>query len=124
MNVSKAFAEAAAKQGQSQWSVAVGTVVAHCPRADPYERNYRIRLLPMVMTHETVVPGTRATCADTVISAPPRLVIQHSMARNSSSFYHASATIPMLITVTFSTPTGDYTRNPVMKVTAISVQFE
>jgi hypothetical protein len=28
------------------------------------------------------------------------------MARNSSSFYHASATIPVLITVTFSTPTG------------------
>jgi hypothetical protein len=46
-----------------------------------------------------------------MISAPPRLVIQHSMARNSSSFYHASATIPVLITVTFSTPTGVVAQN-------------
>jgi hypothetical protein len=37
-------------------------------RADPYERNYRIRLLPMVMTHEIAALGTRATCADTVES--------------------------------------------------------
>lgn|GEM_PF-3839903 len=27
-------------------TVAVETVVTHCPRTDPYERNYRIRLLP------------------------------------------------------------------------------
>jgi hypothetical protein len=35
-------------------------------RTDPYERNYRIRLLPKVMTYETVAPGSRAAFADTV----------------------------------------------------------
>jgi hypothetical protein len=29
-----------------------------------------------------------------MISTPPRMVIQQSMARNSSSFYHAFATAP------------------------------
>jgi hypothetical protein len=39
------------------------------------------------------------------------------MARNPSSFYHASATIPVLITVTFSTPTGVDTHNRITNFT-------
>jgi hypothetical protein len=36
------------------------------------------------------------------------MMIQQSMARIYESFYHASASIPPLITVTFSTPTPVY----------------
>jgi len=32
--------------------------------------------------------------APIMISTPPRMVIQHNVARNSSFFYHASATAP------------------------------
>jgi hypothetical protein len=31
-------------------TLAVGTIITDRPRTDPYERNYRIRLLPWVMT--------------------------------------------------------------------------
>jgi|SRR6516162_5099140 hypothetical protein len=41
-------------------------MIAHRPRMDPYERNYRIRLLPKVMTHRNAALGRDAASADTV----------------------------------------------------------
>jgi hypothetical protein len=43
-----------------------------------------------------------------MISRPPKMEIQQSMLRS----YHAFANSHLLISVTFSTPTGDYTNNP------------
>jgi len=38
--------------------------------------------------------ASERVCCPIMISMPPRLAIQQSMARTSSSFYHASATTP------------------------------
>lgn len=44
-----------------QQTVAVGTVVAGRPRADPYERDSRIRLLPRVLDEEALLRPRRRT---------------------------------------------------------------
>jgi hypothetical protein len=49
-----------------------------------------------------------------MISRPPKMEIQQSMLRS----YHAFANSHLLISVTFSTPTGDYTQNPRPRVNA------
>jgi len=47
-----------------------------------------------------------------MISSPPRMAIKKAWQGNFFSFYHAFATIPPQITVTFSTPTPGFVNYP------------